>query len=32
MLNNVIKNSINLAEKNVDTIMPGFTHLKECTS
>ena len=28
MLNNVIKNSINLAEKNVDTIMPGFTHLK----
>ena len=28
MLNNVIKNSINLAEKNVDTVMPGFTHLK----
>ena len=28
LLNNVIKNSINLAEKNVDTIMPGFTHLK----
>jgi len=28
MLNNVISNSINLAEKNVDTIMPGFTHLK----
>ena len=28
MLNSVIKNSINLAEKNVDTIMPGFTHLK----
>ncbi len=28
MLNNVIKNSINLAEKNIDTIMPGFTHLK----
>ena len=28
MLNDVIKNSINLAEKNVDTIMPGFTHLK----
>ena len=28
MLNNVIKNSINLAKKNVDTIMPGFTHLK----
>ena len=28
MLNKVISNSINLAEKNVDTIMPGFTHLK----
>merc|ERR1712078_663499 len=28
MLNNVINNSINLAEKNLDTIMPGFTHLK----
>ena len=28
MLNNVIKNSINLAQKNIDTIMPGFTHLK----
>jgi len=28
MLNNVINNSINLAEKNVKTIMPGFTHLK----
>ena len=28
MLNNVIKSSIILAEKNVDTIMPGFTHLK----
>ena len=28
MLNNVIKNSVNLAEKNIDTIMPGFTHLK----
>ena len=28
MLNNVIISSINLAEKNVDTIMPGFTHLK----
>ncbi len=28
MLNNVINNSINLAEKNIDTIMPGFTHLK----
>merc|ERR1711991_1151583 len=28
MLNNVINNSVNLAEKNVDTIMPGFTHLK----
>ena len=28
MLNDVIHNSINLAEKNIDTIMPGFTHLK----
>merc|ERR1711991_160945 len=28
MLSNVINNSVNLAEKNVDTIMPGFTHLK----
>ena len=28
LLNNGIKNSINLAEKNIDTIMPGFTHLK----
>ena len=28
ILNNVINNSINLAEKNIDTIMPGFTHLK----
>merc|ERR1711991_395604 len=28
MLNNVINNSVNLAEKNVNTIMPGFTHLK----
>ncbi len=28
VLNNVIKNSINLAEKNINTIMPGFTHLK----
>ena len=28
MLNNVINNSIKLAEKNIETIMPGFTHLK----
>jgi argininosuccinate lyase len=28
MLNDVIKNSIKLAEKNIETIMPGFTHLK----
>ena len=28
MLNNVIDNSIKLAEKNIETIMPGFTHLK----
>ena len=27
-INKVIKCSIKLAEKNVDTIMPGFTHLK----
>merc|ERR1711991_1085912 len=26
MLSNVINNSINLAEKNIETIMPGFTH------
>ena len=28
MLNNVINSSIKLAEKNIETIMPGFTHLK----
>ena len=28
MLNEVIKTSIRLAEKNIYTIMPGFTHLK----
>merc|ERR1711991_788518 len=27
-INKVIKSTIKLAEKNVDTIMPGFTHLK----
>jgi argininosuccinate lyase len=27
-LDKVIKSTINLAEKNIDTIMPGFTHLK----
>ena len=27
-LNSVIKNSLRLAEKNIYTIMPGFTHLK----
>ena len=27
-LNKVIKNILKLAEKNVDTVMPGFTHLK----
>ena len=27
-INKVIKSTINLAEKNVETIMPGFTHLK----
>ena len=28
LLDNVIKNSLKLAEKNIHTIMPGFTHLK----
>ena len=27
-LNKIIKSTLKLAEKNVDTIMPGFTHLK----
>ena len=27
-LNEVIKSTLNLAEKNIKTIMPGFTHLK----
>ena len=27
-LDKVIKNSLRLAEKNINTIMPGFTHLK----
>ncbi len=27
-INNVIKSTIKLAEKNIETIMPGFTHLK----
>jgi argininosuccinate lyase len=27
-LDKVIKNTLKLAEKNIDTIMPGFTHLK----
>ena len=27
-IDKVIKNSIKLAEKNINTIMPGFTHLK----
>ena len=27
-LNKLIKSTLNLAEKNVETIMPGFTHLK----
>tara|TARA_Y100001958_G_C21161215_1_gene495040 strand:- start:4 stop:1248 length:1245 start_codon:yes stop_codon:yes gene_type:complete len=27
-LDKIIKSSLKLAEKNVDTIMPGFTHLK----
>ena len=28
LLDNVIKNTLKLAEKNIHTIMPGFTHLK----
>ena len=27
-INKVIKNTIKLAERNIETIMPGFTHLK----
>ena len=27
-INNVIKSTIKIAEKNIETIMPGFTHLK----
>ncbi len=27
-LNKIIKSSLNIAEKNIETIMPGFTHLK----
>ena len=27
-LNKVIKSTLNIAEKNIETIMPGFTHLK----
>ena len=27
-LNKIIKSTLKLAEKNIDTIMPGFTHLK----
>ena len=27
-LDKVIKSTLKLAEKNIDTIMPGFTHLK----
>jgi len=28
LLNNIIKNTLKIAEKNIYTIMPGFTHLK----
>jgi argininosuccinate lyase len=28
IFNKIIKSSLNLAEKNIDTLMPGFTHLK----
>ena len=27
-LDNLIKSSLKVAEKNIETIMPGFTHLK----
>ena len=27
-LDKIIKSTLKLAEKNIDTIMPGFTHLK----
>ena len=28
LLNKIIKTTLSLSEKNIDTIMPGFTHLK----
>ena len=28
VIDKLIKSSLKLAEKNIDTIMPGFTHLK----
>ena len=28
LIDKIIKNSLKLAEKNIDTIMPGFTHMK----
>ena len=28
MINNIIKSTLRLAEKNIDTIMPGFTHMQ----
>jgi argininosuccinate lyase len=28
LIDKIIKNTLKLAEKNIDTIMPGFTHLK----
>ncbi len=28
LLNKIIKNTLKLSEKNIDTVMPGFTHLK----
>ena len=27
-LNKIIKTTLKISEKNIDTIMPGFTHLK----
>ena len=31
-LDNIIKTILKISEKNIETIMPGFTHLKKCPS
>ena len=31
-LDNIIKTILKISEKNIETIMPGFTHLKKCSS